>query len=162
MSMFKRSYELMEKTLKVYIYAEGEKPIFHSGPLDGIYASEGWFMKLLQENKRFVTKNPEKSHLFYLPISFRKLKVTLYVPDSHKRTIILHFLSNYVEMIAQKYHFWNRTGGADRFIVVASHDWAPASTNEIMSNCIRSLCNADLRGGFQFAKITGIGANFCA
>ncbi|KAM3688723.1 hypothetical protein ACJW31_10G172500 [Castanea mollissima] len=41
-SMFKRSYELMEKTLKVYIYREGEKPIFHKPPLKGIYASEGW------------------------------------------------------------------------------------------------------------------------
>ncbi|KAL3330385.1 hypothetical protein AABB24_034297, partial [Solanum stoloniferum] len=68
LSMFKRSYELMEKTLKVYIYAEGERPIFHSGPLDGIYASEGWFIKLLQENKGFVTKNPKKAHLFYFPI----------------------------------------------------------------------------------------------
>ncbi|XP_015083951.1 probable glycosyltransferase At5g03795 [Solanum pennellii] len=151
LSMFKRSYELMEKTLKVYIYAEGETPIFHSGPLDGIYASEGWFVKLLQENKRFVTKNPKKAHLFYLPISFRLLKLTLYVPDSHNRTNIIQFLSNYVDMIAQKYRFWNRTDGADHFIV-ACHDWAPAVTDEIMSNCIRSLCNADLRGGFQFGK----------
>ncbi|XP_060208330.1 probable glycosyltransferase At3g07620 [Lycium barbarum] len=151
LSMFKRSYELMEKTLKVYIYAEGERPIFHSGPLDGIYASEGWFIKLLQENKIFVTKNPKKAHLFYLPISFRKLKVTLYVPDSHNRTNMIQSLHNYVDMIAQKYHFWNRTGGADHFIV-ACHDWAPAETNKIMSNCIRSLCNADLRGGFQFGK----------
>ncbi|PHU09332.1 hypothetical protein BC332_21192 [Capsicum chinense] len=151
LSMFKRSYELMEQTLKIYIYAEGDRPIFHSGPLDGIYASEGWFIKLLQENKGFVTKNPKKAHLFYLPISFRLLKMTLYVPDSHNRTNIMQFLSNYVEMIAQKYRFWNRTGGADHFIV-ACHDWAPAATNEIMSNCIRSLCNADLRGGFQFGK----------
>lgn len=151
LSMFKRSYELMEQTLKVYIYAEGERPIFHSGPLDGIYASEGWFIKLLQENKGFVTKNPKKAHLFYLPISFRLLKMTLYVPDSHNRTNIIQFLSNYVEMITQKYRSWNRTDGADHFIV-ACHDWAPAATNEIMSNCIRSLCNADLRGGFQFGK----------
>ncbi|KAF6172520.1 hypothetical protein GIB67_007033 [Kingdonia uniflora] len=28
-SMFSRSYELMERTLKVYIYEEGEKPIFY-------------------------------------------------------------------------------------------------------------------------------------
>ncbi|KAF3628879.1 putative glycosyltransferase-like isoform X1 [Capsicum annuum] len=150
-AVIERSYELMEQTLKIYIYAEGDRPIFHSGPLDGIYASEGWFIKLLQENKGFVTKNPKKAHLFYLPISFRLLKMTLYVPDSHNRTNIIQFLSNYVEMIAQKYRFWNRTGGADHFIV-ACHDWAPAATNEIMSNCIRSLCNADLRGGFQFGK----------
>ncbi|XP_055820539.1 probable glycosyltransferase At5g03795 isoform X2 [Solanum dulcamara] len=151
LSMFKRSYDLMEKTLKVYIYSEGERLIFHSGPMDGIYASEGWFIKLLQENKGFVTKNPQKAHLFYMPISFRLLKMTLYVPDSHNRTNIIQFLSNYVDMMAQKYPFWNRTDGADHFIV-ACHDWSPAATNEIMSNCIRSLCNADLRGGFQFGK----------
>ncbi|KAH0643830.1 hypothetical protein KY290_035284 [Solanum tuberosum] len=150
-AVIERSYELMEKTLKVYIYASGERPIFHSGPLDGIYASEGWFIKLLQEYKGFVTKNPKKAHLFYLPISFRLLKLTLYVPDSHNRTNIMQFLSNYVDMIAQKYRFWNRTDGADHFIV-ACHDWAPAVTDEIMSNCKRSLCNADLRGGFQFGK----------
>lgn len=119
----------MEQTLKIYIYAEGDRPIFHSGPLDGIYASEGWFIKLLQENKGFVTKNPKKAHLFYLPISFRLLKMTLYVPDSHNRTNIIQFLSNYVEMIAQKYRFWNRTGGADHFIV-ACHDWV----------CLRFFC----------------------
>ncbi|KAJ6361521.1 hypothetical protein OIU78_002033 [Salix suchowensis] len=40
-SMFRRSYELMEKMLKVYVYQDGEKPIFHQPILDGIYASEG-------------------------------------------------------------------------------------------------------------------------
>ncbi|KAJ0511806.1 putative exostosin [Helianthus annuus] len=45
-SIFRRSYELMEKTLKVYIYKEGEKPIFHppEAIMKGMYASEGWFM----------------------------------------------------------------------------------------------------------------------
>lgn len=123
----------MEKTLKVYIYAEGETPICHSGPLDGIYASEGWFIKLLQENKRFVTKNPKKAHLFYLPISFRSLKLTLYVPDSHNRTNIIQFLSNYVDMIAQKYRFWNRTDGADHFIV-ACHDWVCLPSFRVILN----------------------------
>ena len=62
----RRSYELMEKLLKVYIYQEGEKPIFHDPILEGIYASEGWFMKLLEANKNFITIDPTKAHLFYL------------------------------------------------------------------------------------------------
>ncbi|KAL0330361.1 UNVERIFIED_CONTAM: putative glycosyltransferase [Sesamum radiatum] len=102
-SAFKRSYELMEQTLKVYIYAEGERPIFHQPPLKGIYASEGWFMKQLKSNKRFITKSPKKAHLFYLPFSSRMLE-------------------------------------------------APSETRQIMANCIRALCNADVREGFQFGK----------
>ncbi|KAL7122047.1 hypothetical protein ACP275_01G021400 [Erythranthe tilingii] len=150
-SEFKRSYELMEQTLKVYIYAEGERPIFHQPPLKGIYASEGWFMKLLKSSKRFVTKNPKKAHLFYLPFSSRNLEMTLYVPNSHSRKNLIEHLSNYVEIIRSKYNFWNRTNGADHFLV-ACHDWAPAETKGVMANCIRAMCNADIGEGFKFGK----------
>ena len=112
----------MENTLKVYIYREGKKPVFHQPPLKGIYASEGWFMKLLKANKKFVTKNPRKAHLFYLPFSSRMLEITLYVPNSHNHKNLIQYLQNYLDMIAVKYPFWNRTGGADHFLV-ACHDW---------------------------------------
>ncbi|KAG6772679.1 hypothetical protein POTOM_024097 [Populus tomentosa] len=79
-SMFRRSYELMEKMLRVYVYQDGEKPIFHQPILDGIYASEGWFMKHMEANENFVTKDPGKAHLFYLPFSSRLLELTLYAP----------------------------------------------------------------------------------
>ncbi|CAA0810570.1 Exostosin family protein [Striga hermonthica] len=150
-SEFTRSYELMKKTLKIYIYTEGEKPVFHQPELEGIYASEGWFMKQLQENKHFVTKNPDKAHLFYLPFSSRLLEETLYVPNSHSRKNLVQYLSRYLQKITTTYRFWNRTGGADHFLV-ACHDWAPAETSRIMKNCIRSLCNADAKGGFKFGK----------
>ncbi|KAK4490968.1 hypothetical protein RD792_001689 [Penstemon davidsonii] len=147
-----RSYALMEQTLKIYIYAEGEKPIFHQSELSGIYASEGWFMKQLEENTHFVTKNPIKAHLFYLPFSSRLLEETLYVPNSHSHKNLVQYLSSYLHNITTKYRFWNRTGGADHFLV-ACHDWAPSETSRIMRNCIRSLCNADVKGGgFQFTK----------
>lgn len=158
-STFKRSYELMEQTLKVYIYSEGQRPIFHQPPLKGIYASEGWFMKLLKANKHFVTKNPKRAHLFYLPFSSRALELTLYVPNSHSRKNMLQYLSNYVDMITTKYHFWNRTGGADHFLV-ACHDWAPAETRERMATCIRALCNADVKEGFKFGKDVSLPETF--
>ncbi|GFQ01995.1 probable glycosyltransferase at5g03795 [Phtheirospermum japonicum] len=150
-SEFIRSYELMEQTLKIYNYREGEKPIFHQPELDGIYASEGWFMKQLEENKHFVTTNANKAHLFYLPFSSRMLEETLYVPNSHSRKNLVQYLSRYLKTITTKYRFWNRTCGADHFLV-ACHDWAPSETSRIMKNCIRSLCNADAKGGFQFGK----------
>ncbi|GLT53561.1 hypothetical protein SLA2020_268240 [Shorea laevis] len=141
----------MEDTLKVYIYREGEKPIFHQPPLKGIYASEGWFMKLLEANKKLVTKNPRKAHLFYLPFSSRALEITLYVPNSHSRENLIQYLKNYLDMIAVKHPFWNRTGGADHFLV-ACHDWAPDETKKHMAKCIRALCNADMKEGFVLGK----------
>ncbi|KAL3330387.1 hypothetical protein AABB24_034298 [Solanum stoloniferum] len=145
------SYELMEQILKVYIYTEGARPVFHTPVLKGIYASEGWFMKLLKRNKKFVTKKPKKAHLFYLPFSSRMLEETLYVPDSHSRRNLVRYLSDYLDIIIQRHSFWNRTTGADHFLV-ACHDWAPAETERIMANCIRALCNADIKEGFQFGR----------
>ncbi|XP_039030300.1 probable glycosyltransferase At5g03795 isoform X2 [Hibiscus syriacus] len=195
-SMFKRSYELMERTLKVYVYKEGKKPILHMPVLESIYGSEGWFMKQLKTNKKFVTENPSDAHLFYLPFSSRMLKKTLYnyhrlknfiknlknyvetiaekfvtktprdayLPSSSRmlnKTIddyepespknLIQYLKNYVDTIAAKYPFWNRTEGADHFLV-ACHDWAPSETREPMANCIRSLCNADVTEGYIFSK----------
>ncbi|KAL3023706.1 hypothetical protein AAZX31_04G081200 [Glycine max] len=150
-SMFRRSYELMENMLKVYIYQDGDRPIFHEPLLDGIYASEGWFMKLMEANKQFVTRDPGKAHLFYIPFSSRLLQQTLYVRNSHRRSNLIEYMKNYVDMIAGKYPFWNRTSGADHF-VVACHDWAPAETRGRMLSCIRALCNADIEVGFKIGK----------
>ncbi|PON43166.1 Exostosin-like [Parasponia andersonii] len=148
-SLFKRSYELMEMILKVYIYPDGTRPIFHHPHLRGIYASEGWFMKLMEENKQFVTKDPEKAHLFYLPYSARQLEMALYVPESHNLKPLSIYLRNYVKKIAAKYPFWNRSHGSDHFLV-ACHDWGPYTVNEhkeLSKNTIKALCNADLSEG---------------
>ncbi|KAF7144291.1 hypothetical protein RHSIM_Rhsim05G0041600 [Rhododendron simsii] len=150
-SMFKRSYELMERTLKVYVYKDGEKPIFHQPILKGLYASEGWFMKLMEGNKQFVVKDPRRAHLFYMPFSSRMLEYTLYVRNSHNRTNLRQFLKQYSERIAAKYRFWNRTGGADHFLV-ACHDWAPYETRHHMEHCIKALCNADVTAGFKIGR----------
>ncbi|KAI3908129.1 hypothetical protein MKW92_007957 [Papaver armeniacum] len=80
-SLSKISYEMMERTLKIYIYKEGEKPIFHEKTkpiLKGIYASEGWFMKFMEDNKHS-----------------RMLQLTLYVHDSHKRNNLADYLKKY-------------------------------------------------------------------
>ncbi|KAJ6924566.1 glycosyltransferase [Populus alba x Populus x berolinensis] len=150
-SMFKKSYELMEDILKVYIYKEGERPIFHQPLLNGIYASEGWFMKLLEGNKKIVTKDSKKAHLFYLPFSSRYLEIRLYVPNSHSHRNLIEYLKKYLDMISEKYPFWNRTQGADHFLA-ACHDWAPSETRQHMANCIRALCNSDAKEDFVFGK----------
>ncbi|KAJ6759406.1 EXOSTOSIN HEPARAN SULFATE GLYCOSYLTRANSFERASE -RELATED [Salix koriyanagi] len=150
-SKFKRSYDLMERTLKIYIYKEGKKPIFHLPILKGLYASEGWFMKLMQGNRRFLVKDPRKAHLFYMPFSSRMLEYTLYVRNSHNRTNLRLYMKSYAESIAAKYPYWNRTGGADHFLV-ACHDWAPYETRHHMEHCIKALCNADVTAGFKIGR----------
>ncbi|XP_022682094.1 probable glycosyltransferase At3g07620 isoform X3 [Setaria italica] len=148
-SVFKRSYELMEKLLKVFIYHDGAKPIFHSPELKGIYASEGWFMKLMETNQNFVVRDPNRAHLFYLPYSSRQLEHNLYVPGSNTIEPLSIFVKNYIDMISAKYPYWNRTKGADHFFV-ACHDWGPYTTklhDELRKNTIKALCNADLSEG---------------
>lgn len=150
-SVFKRSYELMERILKIYTYKEGEKPIFHQPKLRGLYAAEGWFMKLLERSKHFSVRDPKRAHLFYLPFSSETLRLTLYGEDSHSMKNLERYLTDYVTLIKKKYRFWNRTGGADHFFV-ACHDWAPRITREHMSSCIRTLCNANAARGFSIGK----------
>ncbi|CAL9779438.1 unnamed protein product [Musa acuminata subsp. burmannicoides] len=148
-SIFKRSYEMMERILKVYIYKDGPKPLFHTPELGGIYASEGWFMRLMEQNKQFVVKDPEKAHLFYMAYSSRQLRAHLYVPDSHTSRPLSIFLRDYVNMISAKYPFWNRTRGADHFLV-GCHDWATYTTrmhDELRKNAIKAVCNADVSEG---------------
>ncbi|XP_019199778.1 PREDICTED: probable glycosyltransferase At3g07620 isoform X1 [Ipomoea nil] len=150
-STFRRSYELMEHMLKVYIYREGEKPIFHQPYLRGIYASEGWFMKLMEVNKQFVVRDPKKAHLFYLPFSSLKLRDSLRGQKRFSQKRIEYLLSDYINLIARKHRFWNRTKGADHFLV-ACHDWAPKFTRKGMDTCIRALCNTNIASGFQIGK----------
>ncbi|KAI4347079.1 hypothetical protein L6164_007928 [Bauhinia variegata] len=151
-SKFTRSYEQMERKLKVYVYREGEKPIFHQPKIRGIYASEGWFMKLMEGNKRFVVRDPRKAHLFYLPFSSNLLRVTL-SGQHFGANQTEQYLKKYVELIAGKYRFWNRTGGADHFLV-ACHDWAYKITRQVMKSCIRAICNANVAKGFEIGKDT--------
>ncbi|KAL0326572.1 UNVERIFIED_CONTAM: putative glycosyltransferase [Sesamum angustifolium] len=100
----------------------------------------------MEENRQFVTKDPEKAHLFYLPYSARQLQKALYVRNSHNMKPLSIFLRDYVNMLAAKYPFWNRTHGYDHFLV-ACHDWGPYTLTEheeLTKNTIKALCNADM------------------
>ncbi|CAA6666025.1 unnamed protein product [Spirodela intermedia] len=145
------SYDLMESLLKVYIYKEGEKPIFHQPELTGIYSSEGWFMRHMEGSRRFLVEEPRQAHLFYMPFSSHLLKTQLYVPDSHSHDNLIEFLQKYVSTIAAKYPFWNRTDGADHFLV-SCHDWATHETWRAMGTPVRALCNADTTEDFVVGK----------
>ncbi|KOM29238.1 hypothetical protein LR48_Vigan641s002600 [Vigna angularis] len=70
---FHRSYLEMEKQLKVYVYEEGEAPVFHNGPCKSIYSMEGNFIHAIEMNEKFRTRDPEKAHVFFLPFSVAML-----------------------------------------------------------------------------------------
>ncbi|CAG7906245.1 probable glycosyltransferase At3g07620 [Brassica rapa] len=153
-SKFLRSYDLMERKLRVYVYKEGKKPIFHRPMPRGIYASEGWFMKLMESNKKFLVKDPRKAHLFYIPVSIKALRTSLGLDFQTPKGLADH-LKEYVDLIAAKYKFWNRTAGADHFLV-ACHDWGNKLTKKHMSNSVRALCNSNVAQGFRIGIDTAL------
>ncbi|XP_073136451.1 probable glycosyltransferase At5g03795 [Henckelia pumila] len=155
---FHRSYLEMEKKLKVFVYEEGEQPVFHNGPCGSIYAIEGNFMSKM-ERTGFRTRNPENAHVFFLPFSVAFIVHFIFeknVPDQWlpmKQTV-----KDYVDLLAVKYPYWNRSSGSDHFML-ACHDWGPElskSVPELFKNSIRALCNANTSEGFQPSKDVSI------
>ena len=47
----------MEKQLKVYVYEEGEPPVFHDGPCRSIYSMEGRFIHAMETAIRLRTSD---------------------------------------------------------------------------------------------------------
>ncbi|XP_024993061.1 probable glycosyltransferase At5g03795 [Cynara cardunculus var. scolymus] len=158
-SVFHRSYLEMEKRFKVYVYEEGEPPIFHNGPCKSIYAMEGNFIFQMETTKLFRTRDPDKAHIFFLPMSSTMMVRFILERGSRdhwrpmKRTV-----KDYVDLVASKYPFWNRSLGADHFIV-ACHDWGPELSKAVpnlFTNSIRAFCNANTSEGFKPSKDVSI------
>ncbi|XP_074276636.1 putative glycosyltransferase At5g03795 isoform X2 [Silene latifolia] len=151
---FHRSYLEMEKRLKVYVYEEGEPPVFHNGPCKSIYSTEGNFIHQMEINDRFRTRNPEKAHVFFMPFSVAMMVQFVYVRDSHDFGTIKHTVRDYISIISSKYPYWNRSLAADHFML-SCHDWGPEasfSDPHLSKNSIRVLCNANTSEGFRPEK----------
>ncbi|XP_029125069.1 probable glycosyltransferase At5g25310 [Cajanus cajan] len=155
--LFDRSYLEMEKILKVYVYPEGELPIVHDGPCKDIYSIEGRFLHEMEHGAaagRFRTNNPNAAHVYFLPFSVTWMVKYLYTPLSYDITPLKQFASDYVRVISTRHPFWNRTNGADHFML-ACHDWGPHASrgNPFLYNTsIRVLCNANTSEGFNPRK----------
>ncbi|XP_047326351.1 probable glycosyltransferase At5g03795 [Impatiens glandulifera] len=145
---FHRSYVEMEKQLKIFIYEEGEPPMFHNGPCSFTYAIEGLFLNGMEVSP-FRTRNPEEAHIFLLPISITMITQNVFVSGQWiqmKRTA-----KDYVDVISHKYPYWNRSLGADH-LIVACHDWGPVISSyvpNLYNSSIRALCNANTSEGFD-------------
>ncbi|XP_047943856.1 probable glycosyltransferase At5g03795 [Salvia hispanica] len=151
---FHRSYIEMENVFKVYVYEEGEAPVFHGGPCRSIYSSEGRFIHEIEKGGRFRTKDPEEAHVYFMPFSVVAMVQYLYEPESFDITPIGTTLVDYVQTISHKHPFWNRSLGADHFML-SCHDWGPHSSSYVplmYNNSIRVLCNANTSEGFNPLK----------
>ncbi|XP_062117458.1 probable glycosyltransferase At5g03795 isoform X2 [Humulus lupulus] len=151
---FHRSYLEMERQFKVFVYEEGEPPLFHNGPCKSIYSMEGNFIHELEMNRQFRTKDPQKAHVFFLPFSVTMLVRYVYVRDSHDFSPIRQTVIDYVDVVSGKYPFWNRSLGADHFML-SCHDWGPEASSSVPNlrkNSIRVLCNANTSEGFNPTK----------
>lgn len=143
--IFVEDYKEMNRSFKIYVYPHRRNDPFANVllPVDyepgGNYASESYFKKVLMKS-HFITKDPTKADLFFLPFSIARLR--------HEPRIgvggIQDFIQDYILNISQKYPYWNRTGGADHFYV-ACHSIGRSAmdkANEVKFNAIQVVCSS--------------------
>ncbi|GFS42651.1 exostosin family protein [Actinidia rufa] len=148
---FYQSYVEMERRLKVYVYEEGEVPIVHDGPCKNIYSTEGRFIHEMEHgNSRFRTRDAHRAHVYFMPFSVTWMVKYLYQPLSYNQSPLRDFVADYVRVVSTKHPFWNRTYGADHFML-SCHDWGPHASRgnpHLYNTSIRVLCNANSSEGF--------------
>lgn len=159
---FHRSYVEMERRFKVYVYEEGEPPILHAGPCKNIYTVEGRFIEQLEllapPAAGVRTWDADRAHAFFLPFSVVQMVQFAYRPLSYDSTPLLSLVGDYVRVVASRHPFWNRSAGADHFML-SCHDWGPDASKgdpELYANGIRALCNANTSEGFRPGKDVSI------
>ncbi|XP_076903851.1 putative glycosyltransferase At5g03795 [Bidens hawaiensis] len=143
--VFMHDYLKMNKSFKIFMYPHNKNDPFANVllPVDfepeGNYASESFFKKALN-NSHFLTKDPSKADLFYLPFSIARLRHDLRVGIVG----IQDYIKDYIYNVSHYYPYWNRTGGADHFYV-ACHSIGRVAINkaeEIKLNAIQVVCSS--------------------
>lgn len=144
---FHRSYMVMQKMFKIFVYEEGEPPLFHYGPCKNIYSMEGLFFSLIEQQDKQVyrTRDPDEAHVYFLPFSVVMIIEHLFHPIIRDKAVLDRTVVDYVRIISHKYPYWNRSVGVDHFML-SCHDWGSRATryvDQLFCNSIRVLCNAN-------------------
>ncbi|XP_024459282.1 probable glycosyltransferase At5g03795 isoform X2 [Populus trichocarpa] len=124
--------------------------VFHRS----IYSMEGNFIHRMEIDGHFRTKDPDKAHVYFLPFSVAMMVRFVYERESRDFGPIRRTVSDYINLISGKYPFWNRSLGADHFML-ACHDWGPEasfSVPHLGKISIRALCNANTSEKFNPIK----------
>jgi hypothetical protein len=74
------------------------------------------------DGSRMRTRDPDRAHVFFLPFSVVNMVSTIYEPDSHDMNPIRRTVTDYIGVVSSKYPYWNRSLGADHFML-SCHDW---------------------------------------
>ncbi|CAI9087806.1 OLC1v1021981C1 [Oldenlandia corymbosa var. corymbosa] len=146
----------MEKRFKIWVYKEGDQsPLFHQSAVNLAYAIEGQFIDELENgNRKFLAKHPDEAVTFFLPIGVTYTIMFLNKPGNYDHNLIPTVLMDYINVVSNKYEYWNRSNGFDHFFV-GCHDWSPdvsADKSKLFKNLIRVICNANTTEGFNPAR----------
>ncbi|CAI0389079.1 unnamed protein product [Linum tenue] len=150
---FHQSHIEMVKRFKIWTYKEGERPLVHAGPMKNIYSIEGQFIDEIETPQSpFSAQTPDQAHAFFIPVSIAQIITYIYKPfTTYDRDRLVRIFRDYVHVAAAKHPYWNRSSGADHFML-SCHDWAPELPRydpELYENVIRVLCNANRSEGFH-------------
>ncbi|KAL6331023.1 hypothetical protein AAG906_009451 [Vitis piasezkii] len=151
---FHQSHIEMEKRFKIWTYKEGDQPLVHGGPRNSIYGIEGQFMDEIESgDSHFMAGHPDEAHVFYIPISVTRIAHYIYSPPvDYSGHMLQRLVTDYIYVVSDKYPYWNRSNGADHFLV-SCHDWVRTRdfdcNPDLYKHFIRVLCNANTSERFQ-------------
>ncbi|KAI5582800.1 hypothetical protein BDE02_07G109600 [Populus trichocarpa] len=102
---FRMDYMKMERSFEVFVYPHKTTACDKTRKIDGKYGSEGFFYQNLNQ-RRFLTRDPDKANLFLIPTSCHSLPAEGRSVDE-RAIAVQHFVNSLIS----EYPYWNRTLG---------------------------------------------------